>query len=193
MATPNHSISDFITKFGGGTRQNRFKITGSIYSNTQGGGSVPTFLDRFFQVRSATVPNSTLGGIPINYRGRTVVYPGERIYSPWQILILDDKPDANKGLFEAFHAWSNAINNHVDNITTATGLVNPNNHFANNTWTVHQLDVNGDKPVKKFNLYNCWPQAVGDIALDMGADNTLASFAVTIYYSHYSIEPNTTA
>lgn len=182
----SHSISDFITGFGGGTRQNRFKITGAIASASSP-NTTSTFETNIFYVRTASLPNSTLGGIPINYRGRTVVYPGERVYSPWQITVLDDKPSSKIKLYEAFHAWSNGINDHINNTTSQSGL-DPKNHFAAD-WTVEQLDTNGAATLtgRKFTLHNCWPQTVGDIALDMGADNTLASFAVTIFYSHYQI------
>ena len=182
-----NTISDFINGFAGGTRQNRFKITGKIGSSSAGTFTDFSTSNNSFLVRTATLPNSTLGGIPVNYRGRTVVYPGERVYSPWQITVLDDKPAAKTKLFEAFHAWSNGINDHVSNNTTSLG-VNPKNHFAT-TWTVEQLDTNGATTLtgRKFTLFNCWPQTVGDLALDMGADNTLASFAVTIFYSHYDI------
>ena len=182
---PNNTISDFINGFGGGTRQNRFKITGIIGSPSKQ-NTTSTFDKNIFYVRTASLPNSTLGGIPVNYRGRTVVYPGERVYSPWQITVLDDKPSAKVKLFEAFHAWSNGINDHVSNNTSQVGL-DPKKHFASNNWTVEQLDTNGTTTLRKFTLYNCWPQTVGDLALDMGADNTLASFAVTIFYSHYDI------
>ena len=105
----DHSITDFITQFGGGTRLNRFKITGKLgditlgSSNTdlsQGGG--------VYYVRSASVPGSQVGGIPINYRGRTVVYPGDRTYSPWNITVLDENPNLYEELrliiFEADYA-----------------------------------------------------------------------------------------
>ena len=179
----SHSISDFIAGFGGGTRQNRFKITGTI-GNKNNRNAKATFGNNIFYVRAATIPNSTLGGIPINYRGRTVVYPGERVYSPWQITVLDDIPDSKNKLFEAFHDWSNMINDHEDNTTSN---LDPSQQFAKDDWTVEQLDTNGVKTIKKFILHHCWPQTVGDLALDMGADNTLASFAVTIFYSHYDI------
>lgn len=182
----NNTISDFINGFGGGTRQNRFKITGKIGSSSTGAFADFSTTGNNFLVRTATLPNSTLGGIPVNYRGRTVVYPGERVYSPWQITVLDDKPSNKTKLFDAFHAWSNGINDHVSNNTTTLGL-NPKNHFATADWKVEQLDTNGSTTLRTFTLKHCWPQTVGDLALDMGADNTLASFAVTIFYSHYDI------
>ena len=114
------------------------------------------------------------------------MYPGERVYSPWQITVLDDKPKNKTKLFEAFHAWSNDINDHGSNTTTKAGL-DSKKQFATNNWTVDHLDTNGTDVLRQFTLYHCWPQAVGDLVLDMGADNTLASFAVSIFYSHYDI------
>lgn len=183
---PDNTISSFITSFGGGTRQNRFKITGTIGPKSINNG-VSTFTNNSFYVRTASIPNSTLGGIPVNYRGRTVVYPGERVYSPWVITVLDDMPDQKTKLFEAFHVWSNHINNHKSNNTgTLTKQLDPKSHFATD-WTVDQLDTNGTTVIRQFTLHDCWPQTVGDLSLDMGADNTLSSFSVTIFYSHYEI------
>jgi hypothetical protein len=191
----DHSITDFITQFGGGTRLNRFKITGklgNIVTNTpntnlaDGGGT--------YYIRSASIPGSQVGGIPVNYRGRTVVYPGDRIYSPWNIIVLDENPNSSGGinLYKAFHQWSENINSHVFNTTA-----NPNdpsaqfsNRLASNTgsaWTVEQLDTNGAATIRKFLLHNCWPIAVGPIELDMGQDNTIATFSVTMIYSHFEI------
>jgi hypothetical protein len=192
----DHSITDFITQFGGGTRLNRFKITGKLgditlgSSNTdlsQGGG--------VYYVRSASVPGSQVGGIPINYRGRTVVYPGDRTYSPWNITVLDENPNSSGGinLYKAFHNWSERINSHVNNTTTNPN--DPSAHFSNrlngnvgSAWTVEQLDTNGTATIRKFFLHNCWPILVGPIELDMGADNTIATFGVTVIYSHFEID-----
>lgn len=183
----NNSITDFITQFGGGTRLNRFKITGPLgdLSGTQlgnGGG--------IYYVRSASVPGSQVGGIPINYRGRTVVYPGDRTYSPWNITVLDENPASSGGinLYKAFHQWSESMNSHVGNTT-----LNPNDPGANfsnrigSAWTVEQLDTNGASSIRVFKLHNCWPILVGPIELDMGADNTIATFGVTVIYSHFEI------
>ena len=196
----DHSISDFITKFGGGTRLNRFKITGklgNIGSNlaqtnlADGGGT--------YYIRSASIPGSQVGGIPVNYRGRTVVYPGDRIYSPWPIVVLDENPNSSSGinLYKAFHEWSQNINHHTENTTTTPN--NPGNQFSNRLsttgnsnsgshWTVEQLDTNGSTSIRKFKLHNCWPAAVGPIELDMDQANTIATFAVTMVYSHFEIE-----
>lgn len=187
----NQSITDFISNFGGGTRINRFRINGKIGNTaktdlTSKGGS--------FHIRAASLPGSQVGGIPINYRGRTVIYPGDRVYKPWAITVLDENPresKTGKTLYQAFHEWSNNINSHTLNTTTQT---DPSKHFAETSgglvWTVDQLDVNGTNPIRTFKLYNCWPAQIGEISLDMGQDNILATFPVTLVYSHWSLASN---
>lgn len=182
----NHSITDFISKFGGGTRINRFHVTGKLGESTvldDNGGT--------FHIRAASLPASQIGGIPINYRGRTVVYPGDRVYAPWQITVIDENPKSTqtgKTLYKAFHDWSNQINNHRVNTSTQT---NPSRHFSDqssnaaSTWSIKQLDTNGTTVIREFKLYNCWPMVVGAIELDMSQDNVLASFSVVLAYSHF--------
>jgi len=174
----NQSISEFIQGFNGGSRINRFKVIGELQ---EAGKNDLTD----FHIRAASLPPSQVGAININYRGRTVSYPGDRIYQPWTITVLDDtKAIGNtKSLYAAFHDWQNQINDHVDNTTIA--VTNPSYHFAND-WRVQQLDTNGSSVIREFILKNCWPVFVGPIELDMSQDNTLAAFAVTLVYSHFN-------
>jgi len=184
---PN-SIDSFISGFGGGHRSNRFIVHNNDSAvSTEGSIKIPN--DKSFHIRSATLPNSTVGAMPINYRGRTVVYPGERVYTPWQIIIIDDSKNE---LYREFHRWSNKINQHNTNSSVLpNGEGFAGSHAANNTndagdWVVEQLDLNGYKiPGRKFNLQNCWPMEIGDLALDFGADNKFVTFPVTLVYSHY--------
>lgn len=161
-----HSISDFISNFGGGSRQNRFTVSGRVLN------------DATYHVRAATFPASTLGVINVNYRGRTVPYPGERVYAPWVITIYDDSDKAN-AIFEAFHAWSNGINNHESNLSS----VWPD---TDDSLVVSQLAANSENITRSCKLQNAWPQSIGELQYDMSQDNTLLAFNVTIGYSHYS-------
>lgn len=188
-----NKITDFITGFNGGRRQNRFKVTANLTSDTYTTGVSTTN----FHIRTASLPSSTLGAIPINFRGRTVVYPGERVYAPWAITVIDDSVDKS-GLYESFHEWSEQINDHDTNRTNPLAISGPgdNNgpmkHFADNLWTIEHLDVNSGtllptaKP-RRFKLHNCWPIQIGDIMMDMGADNQLVTFNVTVVFSHMDL------
>ena len=170
------SIADFINKFNGGTRVNRFEVSGNISA----GGSGSTSFDKF-HIRSASLPEAILGTIAVNWHGRTVNYPGERTYKPWNITVLDD---TGSGLYKAFHDWHNSINNHVSNAYT-----NPTSFTANTAsgWSVNQLDANGSGTIKTFTLTNCWPVGIGPLEFDMGKDNTIGAFQVTILFTHYTV------
>lgn len=181
----NHSITDFINQFKGGTRLNRFIVTGNIGKNTNGVQVTP------FHIRSASLPEATTAPIGINYRGRSVSYSGDRTYEPWQITVLDDHSGAANGsenLHKAFHDWQDRLNSHTKNTSDMDG-VDPKSLWAV-SWTVQHLNTNCNTtlPGRTFTLYNIWPVQVGPLALDMSQDNTLASFAVTLAYSHYTYD-----
>jgi hypothetical protein len=188
----NQSINDFINGFKGGTRLNRFTVEGNVGTSASGASSVLTA----FHIRSASLPEATVGPISINYRGRTVNYAGDRVYQPWQITVLDDhggNVGGTENLFKMFHDWHDKINSHGSNVTSET---NPSKLWQS-SWTIKQYEVNCNTPLpgRSFKLFNVWPIAIGPLVLDMGQDNTLASFAVTLVYSHYTYDsaPVTTA
>jgi hypothetical protein len=87
-------------------------------------------------------------------------------------------------LYAAFHRWHEQMNGHASNLTT-NSVNSPKTNFATN-WAVTQYDTNGGSAIKKFNLQNCWPIGIGQFQLDMGQDNSIGAFAVTIVYSHYT-------
>lgn len=179
----SQSITQFISNFGGGTRPNRFRVVGNI--GGKGSGTFGKFTP--FHISSASLPSAQVGNITINYRGRSVSYPGDRTYLPWSIVVLDENPNQKRSgtqntLYGAFHSWHEAINNHANNTTTQ---LDPSQHFSN-VWSVNQLDTNGAATIRKFDLFNCWPVAVGPIQLDMTQDNNLCYFGVTLVFSHYT-------
>lgn len=173
-----HSITDFISNFGGGSRTNRFRITSAVSDQENSYG----FFDEY-HVRATTLPSAKIGVIPVSYRGRVVNYPGDRTYDPWSVVVLDD-PNAGGvaggSLYEAFHAWHNAINSHEENVSNPDAKQN----FCNNL-VVEQIDLNGSNVIRKFELLNAWPVEVGPVQLDIGQMDTLVTFQVTLVYSHY--------
>lgn len=196
------SITDFIGKFKGGNKANRFQIDGAIGAGSGEGdaGGQNNFIGNRFHVRSASLPASTFGAIPVNFRGRTVLYPGERVYAPWTITVLDDnKGVPGSSLYEQFHDWSNQINDHDSNVmtipadpTAGTDGTKLGDAFHTNTWTIYQLSVNSEsitdgKHIRKTILHHCWPVRVGEIQFDMSKDNQLAAFEVEVRFSYMDV------
>lgn len=171
----SQKITDFISGFNGGTRTNRFRVTGNFAGLNQYGFSSD------FHIRATTLPSAKIGVIPISYRGRVANYPGDRTYDPWTVLVLDDRGDNN--LLESFHRWHNDINDHTDNISNGGGVDGAANF--GDVLTIEHLDVNGNSIGREFRLQNPWPVEVGPVQLDIGQMDTLVTFQVTFVYTHY--------
>jgi hypothetical protein len=198
--TDYHSIQGFIDKFNGGTRVNRFKVTGPIKSKIQistgtgtGTGTTTTATTvsnstTDFHIRSASIPGSYINPVSMNWRGRTINFPGDRSYEPWQIVVVDDTGKGNV-LYNGFLTWHKEINDAALNKSSDGAVIpSPKNSFSPSDWIVKQLEPNGVNYVKQFKLKNCWPLAIGALQLDMSQDNTIAAFAVTMRYSHYETD-----
>lgn len=172
----NNSISDFINGFQGGLRPNRFKVSGSF-------GNSSSLDDRFtFLVRAAALPGSDLSLISVPYRGRSFKIPGNRTYTPWQMVVLDDK--GTPSLWKKFHDWSALINSHKNNETNdpPSGGGNFTSYMKN--YTVTQLDINGACE-RQVELISCWPSEIGPIDFSMGNNEDYSTFIVTLEYQYF--------
>jgi len=106
-AAHSNAISTFKSAFDGGTRPNRFIVTGDIGSQ----GSLPNPL----LVKAASMPVQTLGVMQVPFRGRVAKLPGDRAYAEWTITLLDEAKSSNAR--QKFEAWHEKFNTHKENIT----------------------------------------------------------------------------
>ena len=165
-------LIDFKNNFFGGTRANRFRITGNFPT---GGG----FTD--YHVRAATIPNTASKTITYDYFGRKFHYPGERDYGTWSFTAWDDIGSNN--IWGQIQKWHNNINNHYTNVSN----VNPANFKVDN-WKIQHLDLNDSgTALKEFVLHGCWPAGIQQITLNMGNPNTLNSFNVIMVFDYVEI------
>jgi hypothetical protein len=181
------SITNFTTNFAGGTRKNRFRVRG-----TNGTGLAANFVDNLslFHIVAAAMPASIITTNPIDFRGRKILYPGDRVYSAegfnvWTITVLDDKNSTISGnyknLWHAAHAWSDSINDHETNRGSVTYC----------DLIVEQLSLNGEdttggggQPIKRATLANAWPQSISPLEMEMQARDQYNTFDITFAF-HY--------
>ena len=72
-----------------------------------------------FHCRATNLPGQTLAEIPVSFRGRTIYLAGDRTFDDaWTTTFFNDADFAVRTMVER---WMNAIND----LTEATGLVNP--------------------------------------------------------------------
>jgi hypothetical protein len=175
-----HSIGNFVSAFNGGTRPNRFRITGTAPQGVATSGAASMFPET--HCVAATLPESIVGIIPIPFRGRMYKFPGDRSYNEWTVTVLDDTGTNKTWLM--FHDWSQQFNNHETNVALEAKQVNS---FCRDLTVQHldHADAAGGSALKSITLLNAWPVQVGPIQLDMGAANQLVQFQVQIAYTHF--------
>jgi len=165
---------------GGGARPNLFDVNINFppFVSTSSGNvtEVTNFL-----CKAAQLPGSTLGIIPIPFRGRQVKIAGDRIFEPWTITIINDTDFAVR---DAFERWMNGINGHESN----TGLTNPVVYQSD--MEVRQLDKEGNA-LKSYRIRGAFPTAITPIDLAYEANDTIEEFQVTVEYQYWT--SNTTA
>jgi len=195
---PNHSnsIATFKNAFDGGTRPNRFVVTGHI--GNPHNQAVPPML-----VKAASIPSQTLGILQVPFRGRIAKLPGDRAYAEWTFTILDeakagigsieDHPSSG-GIRRAFESWHEAFNKHRNNIpeNNDESILNGTNADYYTTWTINQLNMAGEEITERaIRLHYCWPVEVGAIDLSYESADTLTEYSVTLAFDYISLASNT--
>ena len=201
------SVQNFITNFNGGTRKNRFRVVCNIpgfsipslpgvtpdatpSAVTSAAAGQPNARGGFddFHVLAAAMPASIITTNPIDYQGRKILYPGDRIYSAdgfnvWTMTVLDDIGIDN--LWKKFHEWSYLINGHDTNTGDTVGITDA--QIVVEQLNLNAIGANGGV-IKRATLFGCWPQSVGPIEMEMQARDQYNFFDVTICFKYVKYE-----
>ena len=182
------SIVDFRSRLkGGGARSNLFEVQMTFPNFAE--ANTETLNDIPFLVKAAEIPASTIGNIPVPFRGRILPIAGDRTFDPWTVTIIND---TNFRLRDVMERWSDGIND----IQTAQGTTNPEEYQTKAT--VLQLsrgiDTNGkvrsnsNIPIlREYDFIGIYPNVVSSIPLDHGATDQIEEFQVTFNYLYYEV------
>ena len=100
------NLDNFRNVFRGGTRQNRFRVSGDLRGpGGQNGDHSMTDLvgpNSNLLVKAAQFPAATLGIIPVPFRGRIAKVVGDRQYMEWPIVVYDTTQDVYRKLLITF-------------------------------------------------------------------------------------------
>ena len=175
------NISTFRSNFKGGSRPNRFEVSGRIPTP----GAVDINDTNTFLIKASTMPPSTIGIIPVPYRGRILKIPGDRLFIEWDIVVIDDPANGgNSDLRNKFIEWSHLINKHAEN------TLDNQTYYAD--WSIYQLEHGADKALenRKVTLHNCWPVEISGIELNHDIPNTLIQWNVRMAYDFWTTDAN---
>jgi len=158
----------------GGLRPNQFAVQLSF----------PTYVSQAatavarapFLVNIAELPGSTINPATVLYRGREVLFTGDRIYAPWTITVLND---AQMSVRNAIEQWMIGM----EDLQTKNGRLNPAEYQRN--LDIFQLDKNGNI-LKSYVLRDAFPIDLSPVGLDFGANDTISTFTCTWRYQSFA-------
>ena len=168
------NIDDFKANLiGGGARANQFRVTVTPPSGIAIGLDVRR---SSFLVSASQLPASTLGEIPVPFRGRNIYVSGDRpAPETWTTTFYNDTDFMVRNAMER---WHNGVNDFANN----TGVVSPADYQTD--LFVEQLDRD-DTVLKTYIFRSAYPLTVGAIELTTAEATELETFEVTWRYQHF--------
>ena len=168
------NIDDFKANLiGGGARANQFRVTITPPSGIAIGLDVRR---ASFLVTASQLPASTLGEIPVPFRGRNIYVTGDRpAPEPWTTTFYND---TDFMIRNAMERWHNGINDFANN----TGVTAPSDYQT--ALFVEQLDRD-DTVLKSYIFRSAYPTGIAAIDLSSEEAGALETFEVTWRYQHF--------
>jgi hypothetical protein len=167
-------VDSFVAQFnGGGARPNLYKITLNFPSIVPNVGDAQK---RSMLCKAASLPQSTIGVVPVPYMGRQIKVAGDKEFPDWTVTMFNDTDFDTR---RAFETWLAAINSHVSNV----GVSNPLMYYAD--LKIEQLNKLGNI-IYTYNMYNCFPLEVGEITLGYDQNDQIEEFTVTFSLNYWT-------
>lgn len=167
------NINEFRSQMqGDGARPNLFEVTMPFPSFSLPGNAQTKLT---FMCKTAQLPGSTLGIVPVQYFGRELKFVGNRTFADWTITVINDEDFIIRNAFER---WMNGINSHnlnVRNPAAATQL------GYTTDGEVRQYGKAGSI-LKKYKFIGVFPTDLSSIDVDWSANDTIEEFTVNLTY-----------
>ena len=177
------NVAEFrANMIGDGARPNLFQVSltfPTVATNGSAAAQKTTFM-----AKSAQLPGSTVGTVPVFYFGRELKFAGNRTFTDWTLQIINDEDFVVRNSLES---WMNAINSHTTNVRN-TGAVNPTGYTVDAVVT--QYGKAGNE-LKSYKFVGVFPLDVAPIDLDWGSNDVIEEYSATFAFQYW--ESNTTS
>ncbi len=172
------SVNDFRSQLTyDGARPNLFEIYMTFPAGVLNSASAATQMTFF--AHAASLPGSTIGNATMNYFGREIKVPGNRVFTDWTVTIYNDEDFLVKNSIEN---WMNLINSHAGNIRDPS-MLNALGYSVDPS--VIQYGKTGNI-IKQYDFVGLYPTDLGTIDLDWGANDTVEEYTVTFSYQYWT-------
>jgi hypothetical protein len=167
------SVNEFRSQMtGDGARPNLFEVS-MPFPAFASPANAQTKLT--FMCKTAQLPGSTVGVVPVNYFGRELKFVGNRTFADWTISVINDEDFVVRNAFER---WMNGINSHNLNVRNPLALA-PLGYSVDSEVT--QFGKQGNT-LKKYRFVGVFPTDITPIDVDWGSNDTIEEFSVTLSY-----------
>ena len=177
------NVAEFrANMIGDGARPNLFQVSltfPTIATNGQAASQKTTFM-----AKSAQLPGSTVGTVPVYYFGRELKFAGNRTFTDWSLQIINDEDFAIRNALES---WMNAINSHAGNVRSGNA-VNPSNYTVDATVTQYGK---AGQALKTYKFVGLFPLDIAPIDLDWGSNDSIEEYNATFAFQYW--ESDTTS
>lgn len=167
------NVNEFRSQVtGDGARPNLFEVSMPfpIFSSPQNAQQKMTFM-----CKSAQLPGSTVGIVPVQYFGRELKFAGNRVFADWSVTIINDEDFIIRNAFER---WLAGINSHNTNLRNPAALA-PVGYTQDAE--VVQYGKTGNV-LKTYKFIGIFPTDVSPIDVDWGSNDMIEEFSVTMSY-----------
>lgn len=161
---------------GDGARPNLFEVQMTFPTFINPGSAIRKLT---FMCKTASLPGSTIGQVPVFYFGRETKLAGNRTFPEWTLSIINDEDFAVRNAFEK---WMNGINRHVSNVRD---LWAGNSLGYTTQALVKQFGKTGDV-LKQYTFEGAFPVDLSPIDMDWGSNDTIEEFSVTLAYQYFT-------
>ena len=167
------NVNEFRSQMiGDGARPNLFEVS-MPFPVFSAPGNAQTKLT--YMCKTAQIPGSTLGAVPVQYFGRELKFVGNRTFTDWTITIINDEDFVIRNAFER---WMAGINSHNLNVRNPAALA-PLGYSVDGDVT--QFGKNGNT-LKKYKFIGLFPTDLTPIDVDWGSNDTIEEFTVTLAF-----------
>jgi hypothetical protein len=163
---------------GDGARPNLFEVS-MPFPGFSLPGNAQTKLT--FMCKTAQLPGSTLGVVPMQYFGRELKFVGNRTFADWTITIINDEDFVIRNAFER---WMNGINSHNLNVRNPIAAT-PLGYTVDGQVT--QYGKAGDT-IKQYKFVGMYPLDLAPIDLDWSSNDTIEEYGVTFAYQWWETD-----
>lgn len=177
------NVAEFrANMIGDGARPNLFSVSLTFPTIAENGTVASQ--KTTFMAKSAQLPGSTVGIVPVYYFGRELKFAGNRTFTDWTLQIINDEDFTIRRSLES---WMNSINSHAGNVRNS-GAINPSSYSVDATVT--QYGKGGDV-LKTYKFVGMFPIDIAPIDLDWGSNDTIEEYATTFAFQYW--ESDTTS